>query len=75
MQEEHIDISLDKRLLKAIDELIEQGVYRDRDEAIRIAIAEKLYYLKQARNRSNKPDNETDGWPDYLEDKLGGSAV
>jgi len=75
MQEEHIDVSLDKRLLEAVDELIEQGVYRDRDEAIRVAIAEKLYYLKQAGDRSNKPDNEAGGWPDYLEDKFGGSAV
>ena len=76
MKEKNVDISLDKHLLKALDELVEQGVYRDRDEAIRIAISEKLYHLKQAGNAAKKPDDDGSGdWPDYLEDKFGGPSV
>jgi len=75
MKEKSVDISLDKRLLKALDELVEQGVYHDRDDAIRIAVSEKLHHLKQAGNAVKKPDDESGDWPDYLEDKFGGSSV
>ena len=77
MQEKHIDISLDKRLLKALDDLIKQGVYRNRDEAIRIAISEKLYRLQQTESVPKKDlDNGLGDWSDdYLEDKFGGSSV
>ena len=73
--EKNVEILLDNHLLKALDNLIEQGVYRDRDDAIRIAISEKLHYLKQAGNVSKKPESEQDDWPDYLEDKFGGPSV
>jgi len=73
--EKNVEILLDKHLLKALDDLIEQGVYRDRNEAIRIAISEKLHHLKQAGNVTKKPENEEGGWPDYLEDKFGGPSV
>ena len=75
MKEINVEISLDIYLLKALDELIKQGVYRDRNDAIRIAIAEKLYHLKHAGNISHKPENEQENWPDYLEDKFGGPSV
>lgn len=75
MKEKNVDISLDKHLLKALDELVEQGVYRDRDDAIRIAISEKLYHLKQAENAAKEPDDKSGDWPDYLEDKFGGPSV
>jgi Arc/MetJ-type ribon-helix-helix transcriptional regulator len=57
--------------------LVEQGLYRDRQEAIRIAIAEKLYHLKRARNPSahSLSNDEQSSWPDYLEDKFGGLSV
>jgi Arc/MetJ-type ribon-helix-helix transcriptional regulator len=77
MKEESVIISLDRDLLKEMDGLVKQGLYRDRQEVVRIALAEKLYHLKQARNpsvHSSSSDEQSD-WPDYLEDKFGGSSV
>lgn len=75
MKEKKISITLDKRLLEAIDGLVEQSVYRDRDEAIRIAIAEKLYHLRRAGNDTSGGEKQSEGWPDYLEDLFGGPSV
>jgi metal-responsive CopG/Arc/MetJ family transcriptional regulator len=72
MKEKNVTVSLDERLLEEIDELVAQRVFRDRNEALRISVAEKLFHLRQSGADGEK---EKSAWRGYLEDTFGGPSV